>query len=351
MKERNYGIDLLRMVSMLLVVILHIIGQGGIYNHTGSNRLMYYACWFPETAAYCAVDVYGLISGYVGVYSSWHPRKIVKLYLRVYFYSALITLLCVLFAPQFLLEDSMAKAFLPVIWETYWYFTAYVGVFFLMPFLNRMVLSLTMKERKALMLTIFLLFSAATAVPKGFGSDFFNLGGGYCFVWLLLLYLFGACLRCLEWRRWKRWQYLLGYLGCVTFSWAYKILMENFTRSVFGKAMYGRIFLGYCAPTIFGAAIFLFLIFEQTQIKNRIFQKIIAFMAPLAFSVYLIHTHPIIFHGPLCDAFIGLCSLPIPLMLLAIIVAALAIYLLCSLIDLVRVGIFRLVESAMGRFL
>jgi|GEM_PF-7086306 len=29
MTERNYGIDLFRMVSMLMVAILHILGHGG----------------------------------------------------------------------------------------------------------------------------------------------------------------------------------------------------------------------------------------------------------------------------------------------------------------------------------
>ena len=30
MEERNYGIDLLRIVSMMMVVLLHVLGQGGI---------------------------------------------------------------------------------------------------------------------------------------------------------------------------------------------------------------------------------------------------------------------------------------------------------------------------------
>ena len=29
-QQRNHGIDLLRMVSMFMVVVLHVLGQGGI---------------------------------------------------------------------------------------------------------------------------------------------------------------------------------------------------------------------------------------------------------------------------------------------------------------------------------
>lgn len=37
MEERNYGIDLLRIVSMMMVVLLHVLGQGGILD--GSDPL------------------------------------------------------------------------------------------------------------------------------------------------------------------------------------------------------------------------------------------------------------------------------------------------------------------------
>ena len=30
MQERNYGIDFLRIISMFMIVILHILGNGGI---------------------------------------------------------------------------------------------------------------------------------------------------------------------------------------------------------------------------------------------------------------------------------------------------------------------------------
>ena len=38
--NRNYGIDALRLVSMYLVVILHVLGQGGVLanSHSGGGR-------------------------------------------------------------------------------------------------------------------------------------------------------------------------------------------------------------------------------------------------------------------------------------------------------------------------
>ncbi|MCR5648942.1 MAG: acyltransferase, partial [Oscillospiraceae bacterium] len=63
--ERNHGVDLLRIVSMLMVVVLHILGQGGLLDAVSAPSLRHTLCWLLLAAAYCAVDCYAMISGYV----------------------------------------------------------------------------------------------------------------------------------------------------------------------------------------------------------------------------------------------------------------------------------------------
>ena len=70
-RERNYGIDLLRIVSMLMVVVLHVLGQGGVLKTSTPLSIGYSVAWILEIAAYCAVNCYALISGYVGVNSKF----------------------------------------------------------------------------------------------------------------------------------------------------------------------------------------------------------------------------------------------------------------------------------------
>lgn len=67
--RRNYGIDLLRMLSMFMVSVLHVLGQGSVLSASGKIPLNYAFAWFLEISAYCAVNCYALISGYVGVKS------------------------------------------------------------------------------------------------------------------------------------------------------------------------------------------------------------------------------------------------------------------------------------------
>ena len=42
-EERNYGIDLLRIVAMLCVVILHAVGPGGILDAAAEGTVQYQA--------------------------------------------------------------------------------------------------------------------------------------------------------------------------------------------------------------------------------------------------------------------------------------------------------------------
>ena len=198
------------------------------------------------------------------------------------------------------------------------------------------------QELKKLALVLFLLFSVATALPKVNGSDFLQLVGGYSFVWLAVLYLLGACIRKCHFRRWEKWKYLLAYFGMASFSWIFKIGMENYTRKVYGEAKFGRLFTSYTAPTILLCAVCLLLIFETLEIKSEKVKKWITYLSPLAFSVYLIHTHPLVFGNILKGAFSGYRSLPAPLAVLAVLATAVLIYIACTLVDIVRRKLFEL---------
>jgi len=61
--ERNYGIDLLRLVLMYMVCMLHTLGQGGILGVCQAGTVEYKAFWFLEILSYCAVDGFAIIRG------------------------------------------------------------------------------------------------------------------------------------------------------------------------------------------------------------------------------------------------------------------------------------------------
>ena len=90
---RNYGIDLLKMTSMLMVVFLHLLGGGGILDGLEQLSLGYEMMWLLETACYCAVNCFAMATGYIMCRTRFKYSRIIALWLQVVFYTLGITLL------------------------------------------------------------------------------------------------------------------------------------------------------------------------------------------------------------------------------------------------------------------
>ena len=128
--KRNYGIDFLRILSMLFVLLLHILKQGGILSSLDKLSLGYNLAWFIEVCAYCAVNCYALISGFIGYGSKHKYSNIINLYIQTAFYALLATGVFYVISPDEIGEKAFIKAILPFGFNLYWYFTAYFCMFF-----------------------------------------------------------------------------------------------------------------------------------------------------------------------------------------------------------------------------
>ena len=123
LEKRNYGIDLLRIVSMYMIVILHVLGQGGILWNVEVFSIKYYIIWFVEIFCYCSVTCYALITGYVMCDKKVKYNNILYLWLGVFFWSVLLTFIMNCFYPILIGKKDFLKSLFPVIFNNYWYFT------------------------------------------------------------------------------------------------------------------------------------------------------------------------------------------------------------------------------------
>lgn len=292
-KERNLGIDLLRMVSMLLVLILHVLGQGGVLTATGrlEPKTNYHIAWFLEIAAYCAVNCYGLISGYVGVKSKFKYTNIIMLWLQVFFYTGLITLLFSIFHPAYFQGEEATeliwKAFLPAVKNQYWYFTAYFAMFFFIPFYNHAVNHMPKKQIRAVVIAGIVMFSVLPLVFRAgiLGeavSNVFYISGGYNMMWLSVLYVTGAYIsKYHPFEKIPTFVFFLTYLAAALAAWFAKFHITN-----------GGVAVHYTSPLILLEGVCLLLGFSRLRLKA--IGPAIRFLSPAAFGVYLVHVHPLI---------------------------------------------------------
>ena len=227
--ERNYGIDLLRVVSMFMVCVLHVLGLCGILPNVKFSTGQYAAAWFLKIACYGAVNCYALISGFVGYRSKFKLSNLAVLWLQVALTGGLIA---VGFAAYHgTLQPSVLLEFLPIWMKRYWYFTAYFGLFFLMPILNAGINAIDKRVFEACLVCLFILFSVVC-----YFKQLFQLDDGYSMLWLAYLYLVGGYIaKYKPFTKIKSRWLILFAICCILGTW---IL----------KAWKNRDFYGYLSP-------------------------------------------------------------------------------------------------------
>ena len=333
--SRNYGIDVLRILSMLFVVVLHVLGHGGILKSELSFA-KFSLVWFLEILAYPAVNCFVLISGYVGCRE--HPfyprlRNFLSLFFTVLFYSVAITALFRIFAPEHLEAKAMVRSFLPIITEQYWFFTAYFGLFLLSPFLNMLVCTSARRDA-VLFFTVFALFSMISAY-----EDIFSLGKGYSLIWFILLYLAGGFIKKYRFEELfsgRRW--LLFAFAALLITWSVKVC-PWLSAIPFLKNHMGRI-VAYTSPTVVVMAVGLLCAFSRARGFAALAAPI-TFLSTSAFSVYLIHDHALVRSFVISHLHEFTAGFTAPRLLLFILAAVAAIFTCCILIDKVRICLFR----------
>lgn len=285
--ERNYGIDFLRIIAIFFVVILHSLGKGGLLTKYPSNSIQYKTIWLTEIFAYCAVNIFALISGYVA-YSDKEIKirysKYVKLWLKVVFYGILITFIFDCLKPNIISTKEYLMDLFPIMTGQYWYFTAYTGLFFLMPLLNNGIKSCSNNIAKISFFIIILFFSLFDFI-----GNRFMLNDGYSCFWLILLYLLGSIIKkCNIGKSLKRYKCIIIMVLLYLLTYFYKIYGNDI--SILNIKIGKEIFISYTSPTIVGIAIYYIIIFSQIK-YNIFFKKIIRYVSSSAFVCYIINSH------------------------------------------------------------
>lgn len=292
-KQRKSGIELLRIIAAMGVIVLHYNynGSGGALEYAGlssNNTILIYTL---ETIFVSSVNVFVLINGYFDVKSNKRDLlKPLKLIIEVIIFNVLYYLVSVVLGYSQLSLSHLARVLFP----TNWFVIIYCGLYLVSPFINVVLSNLTQKEYKILICIIFVLFSIypmAIDILEGIlGQKIYGLytissdgsASGYSIVNFILLYIIGAYLR--TYRNSQRENQGSGLKRIII--WAILVLINTVWSIAFAKLGYSN---GnsweYCNPLLILQAVLVFEIFRNIKMKSIVINNI----AKASFCVYIIH--------------------------------------------------------------
>ena len=342
--SRNTGVDALRCVAMLLIVCLHVMNRGGAIPAAGTAAAV---LLYPlRVLASAAVNIYALISGYVMLRGRFRPARVFTLWLQVWVLNVVIGLIGDCIDPNAMDTAFWIRYLFPFTQKAYWYFTAYVGVYAFSPLINRGIRMLNRVQTVVMLWMMLLLFSFCTFFGYINQGDPYYIGGGYSVLWLLALYVVGACVRQADFLgKTPAWRLLLALvLALLALTGLYR-LVHLPDAPEFLQDLNSRL-LDYTSPLITAVSLLMLLLFSRLRVQGWAW-RVIAIFSPLTFGVYIIHVHHVIWI-PLQNAFRFLRDLPAAVLPLGVIVCALGVFLACAMIDALRDLLFRLLRVDRG---
>lgn len=333
-KERQSNIELLRIVSMLLVLVVHA-GYWRIGVPTSADAasapLPTFTRIFVQQLASPCVNIFILISGWFAI----KPRL-----------KGILNLWFLLFA--WALVDfaiySRGGGILHIIFPFLgWFIPAYIGLYLVAPVLNGYA---EHADRHAFAKYLTIFFIVQTFFDLGLrnwsidGHQFFNFG--YSLISMTGIYLLGRYLRCHppRWTNWAARTFLFLYIGIFLFSatvqFSLLYVADNVPYGVRIATACLKRFVAYTSPIVIAGTICLFYVFAKLDFKSRIVNH----LAMSALGVFCFHSMP--FYPVVIKAIYGRYNGLTVLLLDALFI--IGVYISGTLIDQVRILVWRVLS-------
>lgn len=287
-RKRDSNLDLLRIISMLLIIFLHSIDHSGVLEQAsvhGGGTYVYVQ--FAYALCQVCVNCYVMLSGYYLVNSEFHIQKPVALWMDVVFYSVVLRMLFMITGQHAFSVASLLSCFVPVLTGRYWFITIYIGLYLIFPFLNKLIHAMNKKEHTLLNICLFVLFSLSISIYPSFAG--MNSGGGWGLAWFVVLYLLAA---------WFRLYYTPKHnpvvLLAVFFGLPILMSVGQVCANATGIGVFQSIISNwyrYDSAPVYFMTVALFTAFLNIHIKSGRMGRLISCVAPLTLGVYLIHAH------------------------------------------------------------
>lgn len=332
-KKRDMNFELLRIISMILIISSHYIIHSGILDTIDKFSINYFFIDFIRALSRISVGLYVLITGYYMVKSKIKIKKLFNTWMIVIFYSVFMCILSLLLKQDVGMKGIL-KSLLPVSSGLYWFATVYIAIYTLAPFFNILINKINKKQYIILLFILFMYL----VVDKTIFTDnrYIDARDGESFIWFAFLYLVAGYIR-LYFNKHVNKKICISIILLVSII---IVLLRFLSMKFIGKELERLLYFSNILN--FVSLISLFLCFKDVQIKNQKINNIIGKISPLTFGIYLIHDN--FYFKP----FLWVNLLKVSdfanskYLILHFVISVILVFTVCGLIEFVRTKIWNL---------
>lgn len=342
---RQSNFELLRIIAMFLIVLHHAMVHGTLTVSGNSvlktgNPLTFGIYNFFAFGGKVGVYIFVLITGYFMINSKIALKKVVKLWLPIFFWSIMVTLSYEVVKHDFSIGKIIQSA-LPIFFNQYWFMTVYFFLYLLIPLINEAIRNFSIKQE---------LWCITLGLVIMFPNNFFygSVVGGQL-VNFVVVYFIGAFIREHDLLQEKQFKFLSTW-SCwlsviLIFITAFGFSFIGFSLKSVRLLKAASFFTDGLTETFFCLFIALGL-FAWIGSKKIGYHKFINTVATTTFGIYLIHDNGLmrallwikVFHME------NLIRTPIYGVMYVLIVV-LIVFVSCSLLEFIRKLIFSKFEN------
>lgn len=328
--DRQSNIELLRIVSMIMIVFHHFAVHGGF--DWKASDITFPHFWYNLIAmgGKIGVDVFILISGYFLIMS--HSRfldlkRIFRFWGQIIFYSISIFIIFSLFRVNNYGIKLAIKSIFPITFSIWKFASTYFVLYIFHPYLNLFLNGLKKKYYQTFLLMLVIIWSV---IPTFTPSDF--QGNDLC--WFVTLYAIAGYIRLYGFNRkftTKIYFLLWGiFSGLTYFSSIVLTILGTKSKLFLTNVTY---FYGAEKLSVLLISLTLFMGFATLKMN---YHKWINTLASATFGVYLIHDHSIVRDFLWIDIFKNAQYQNSVFLIPYSIIVVLLVYVICTAIDLLR---------------
>lgn len=328
-KTRNSSVELLRIIALLFIIFSHYCVHGGVApGNLGFGLNQYLLQIF--VLGNLGVVIFVLLSGYFLIESKFKVQRLLQLLLQVFFYSICIFLVFWGCGLEEFHVAKLIKAIFPTVFKQYWFFTAYVVLYLLFPYLNKLFHALNQKQH-LIFLAVFLF--VWSVIPSFTNVYKYNMYGSEI-PQFILFYAIGAYLRTypLNGKIEKKVGAVLTVF-CTVFLWGSTLFFDWRGQTDSNDYKY----ITYCFERnsifIILLGVGLFFILKNIKMKSNAF---INGIASCVFGVYLFHENQYMRPFLWRELFQNSRFAESPYLILHMLGCVLSVFVLGTIIDWIR---------------